>query len=74
MKRSPRVPHVCSSTKGDIIGKLKRLSAQAGEISTSHAEAVVTRQCFDGDRRSLPEPEADINMILSDKQIDLVSI
>jgi hypothetical protein len=35
--------------KGDIIGKLKRLFAQAEVMSASCAETVVARQFFDGD-------------------------
>lgn len=42
---------------GERSGLLKMLSAQAGAMSASHAEAIVAKQCFDGDRRSLPNPK-----------------
>lgn len=52
-----RVRHVaCYSAKADCGGLLKMLAVKVEVTSASHRKAVVAKQRFDGDRRSLPNP------------------
>ena len=45
------------SAKADCGGLLKMLAVKVEVTSASHRKAVVAKQRFDGDRRSLPNPK-----------------
>ena len=61
-----RVRHVaCYSAKADCGGLLKMLAVKVEVTSASHRKAVVAKQRFDGDRRSLPNPKPSFMFIQS---------